>query len=85
MLNLLELSDLRRLGPESPDYWHLFVEAKKLAYADRARFLADPAKSAVPVAELISKQYAARRRELIDPAVAAKARRAVERMVHLKC
>ena len=67
MLNLLEPYDLRSLGPESPDYWHLFVEAKKLAYADRARFLADPDESNVPIAELISKQYAARRRDLIDP------------------
>jgi gamma-glutamyltranspeptidase/glutathione hydrolase len=66
MLNLIEGYDLRSLGPESPDYWHLFVEAKKLAYADRARFLADPGKAKVPVAELISKEYAARRRALID-------------------
>jgi gamma-glutamyltranspeptidase/glutathione hydrolase len=72
MLNLLEAYDLRSLGPESPDWWHLFVEAKKLAYADRARFLADPDKSAVPVAELISKQYAVRRRALIDPRRARK-------------
>lgn len=66
MLNLLEPYDLRSLGPGSPDWWHLFVEAKKLAYADRARFLADPEKSDIPLAELISKAYAARRRELID-------------------
>ena len=42
MLNLLEGYDLKKLGPQSADYWHLFVEAKKLAYADRARFYADP-------------------------------------------
>jgi gamma-glutamyltranspeptidase/glutathione hydrolase len=67
MLNLLEPYDLRGLGPESPDWWHLFVEAKKLAYADRARFLADPEKTHIPVEELISKSYAARRRDRIDP------------------
>lgn len=70
MLNLLEGYDLRQLGPESPDYWHLFVEAKKLAYADRARYFADPDFVKVPTAELISKAYAERRRRLIDPAKA---------------
>jgi gamma-glutamyltranspeptidase/glutathione hydrolase len=67
MLNLLEGYDLRKMGPESPDYWHLFVEAKKLAYADRARFYADPAFSPAPVAGLILKSYADERRKLIDP------------------
>src|SRR5262249_10275687 len=66
MLNLLEGFDLRALGPQSPDYWHLFLEAKKLAYADRARYLADPAFARVPTAELISKSYASHRRQLID-------------------
>jgi gamma-glutamyltranspeptidase / glutathione hydrolase len=66
MLNLLEAYDLRSLGPDSPDFWHLFVEAKKLAYADRARFLGDPEQADVPVTELISKQYAASRRDAID-------------------
>src|SRR5262249_2205971 len=36
MLNLLEGYDLKKLGPDSADYWHLFLEAQKLAYADRA-------------------------------------------------
>src|SRR5260370_30104124 len=67
MLNLLEGYDLRKLAPESADYWHLFVEAKKLAFADRARFYADPAFVQVPTAELIAKPYAERRRTLIDP------------------
>src|SRR5206468_3916829 len=48
------------------DYWHLFLEAKKLAYADRARFYADPAFVKVPVTELISHEYARGRRQLID-------------------
>src|SRR5438105_511926 len=65
MLNILEGYDLRTLGPRSVDYWHLFLEAKKLAYADRARYYADPAFTKVPVAELISKSYAAQRRKLI--------------------
>jgi gamma-glutamyltranspeptidase/glutathione hydrolase len=54
------------MGPESPDYWHLLLEAKKLAYADRARYYADPAFARVPTAELVSKSYAGRRRKLID-------------------
>ncbi|MCS7161602.1 MAG: gamma-glutamyltransferase [Gemmatales bacterium] len=65
ILNLLEPYDLKRFGPNSPDWWHLFIEAKKLAYADRARYYADPQFAKVPVAELISKPYAERRRQLI--------------------
>jgi len=71
MLNLLEPYDLRTLGPASPDYWHLLIEAKKLAYADRARFYADPLFSRIPVRELISPEYAAARRARIDAAKAA--------------
>jgi gamma-glutamyltranspeptidase/glutathione hydrolase len=66
MLNILEGYDLKALGPRSPDYWHLFLEAKKLVYADRARYYTDPAFAKVPVAELISKAYADQRRQLID-------------------
>ncbi len=66
MLNLLEPYDLRRLGPGSPEYLHLFLEAKKLAYADRARYYADPALAKVPTEKLISKSYAAERRKLIN-------------------
>ncbi|MCS7014529.1 MAG: gamma-glutamyltransferase [Gemmatales bacterium] len=65
ILNLLEPYDLKSFGPNSPDWWHLFIEAKKLAYADRARYYADPQFAKVPVAELISKPYAERRRQLI--------------------
>jgi gamma-glutamyltranspeptidase / glutathione hydrolase len=68
MLNLLEPYDLRSMGPGSPDLLHLFVEAKKLAYADRAKFYADPDFNRLPTTELISKAYADRRRKLIDPA-----------------
>jgi gamma-glutamyltranspeptidase/glutathione hydrolase len=66
MLNVLEGYDLKKMGPLSPDYWHLLVEAKKLAYADRARYYADPDFARAPVEALISKSYAAARRKLID-------------------
>lgn len=71
MLNLLELYDIRSMGSGSADYLHLFVEAKKLAFADRAGFYADPAFVDVPVAELISKEYARRQAQRIDPQKAA--------------
>jgi gamma-glutamyltranspeptidase/glutathione hydrolase len=71
MLNLLEGYDLRSMGRQSADYLHLFIEAKKLAHADRARYYADPAFHKLPVAELISKAYADRQRKRIDPHRAA--------------
>jgi len=71
MLNLLEPFDLHRLGPDSTATWHLVIEAKKLAFADRATFYADPAFGALPVDQLISKAYAARRGKRIDPDRAA--------------
>jgi gamma-glutamyltranspeptidase/glutathione hydrolase len=72
MLNILEGYDLAKLGRESADYVHLFVEAKKLAFEDRARFYADPVFAKVPVAGLLSKEYAAERRKLIKMDKAAK-------------
>ncbi len=66
ILNILEGYDLAKYGFGSPEHLHLFIEAKKLAFEDRARFYADPAYARAPVAELISKPYAAKRRELID-------------------
>jgi len=71
MLNLLEAYDLKSMGPFSPDYLHLFIEAKKLAFADRAKFYADPEFAKLPVQELITKEYAARQRKRIDPDKAA--------------
>lgn len=71
MLNLLEPYNIREMGHNSAEYLHLFIEAKKLAFADRARFYADPAMADVPVAALISKEYAARQRKRIDPNKAA--------------
>jgi gamma-glutamyltranspeptidase/glutathione hydrolase len=66
MLNILEGYELGKMGPRSADFWHLFLEAKKLAYADRARYYADPAFAALPTEELISKAYADKRRQFID-------------------
>lgn len=66
MLNILEPYDLAKMGFGSVEHLHLFIEAKKLAFEDRARFYADPAMADVPVEELISKEYAATRGALID-------------------
>ncbi len=72
ILNLLEGFDLVKYGFGSPEHVHLFVEAKKLAFADRARFYADPAFAKTPVKGLVSKDYAAERRKLISMDKAAK-------------
>ncbi len=71
MLNVLEGYDLAKLGANSPDTLHLMIEAKKLAFEDRAKFYADPAFAKIPLAGLLAKDYAAARRKLIDPARAA--------------
>ncbi len=67
MLNMLEHFDMRGAGFQSPQSIHLQVEAKRLAYEDRARYFADPHFSKVPVEWLISKAYAADRAKLIRP------------------
>ncbi|MCG8409075.1 MAG: gamma-glutamyltransferase [Phycisphaerales bacterium] len=72
MLNLLEGFDLRAMGQNSADALHHMIEAKKLAYEDRARFYADMDFARVPVERLISKTYAADRRKLIKPDRAAR-------------
>jgi gamma-glutamyltranspeptidase/glutathione hydrolase len=72
ILNLLEPYDLESYGFGSVDHVHLFVEAKKLAFEDRARYYADPEFAKVPTAQLISKAYADARRKLIDPNRAAR-------------
>ena len=66
MLNVLEGYDFSKIAFGSPEHVHLFVEAKKLAFADRARFYADPAFQPAPVAKLVSKEYAAQRRKLVS-------------------
>ncbi len=71
MLDILEGFDLAAMGFGSADYLHVLVETKKLVFEDRARFYADPDHAATPLRELLSAEYAARRRALIDPAQAA--------------
>jgi gamma-glutamyltranspeptidase/glutathione hydrolase len=73
ILNILEGFDLAAMGLGSADYIHTLVEAKKLAFEDRARYYADMDFADVPVERLISKEYAAERRRLIDPGKAASA------------
>ena len=66
MVNILEGYDLASMGHNSADALHYQIEAKKLAYADRSKYYADPEFSDVPVEELISKEYAERQRARID-------------------
>ena len=66
-LALLEGADLAALGQNSPDYIHHLTEALKLAFADREAYYGDPAMVEVPLATLISAEYAAERRNLIRP------------------
>lgn len=72
MLNILERYDLASMGRDSADFWHLLVEAKKLAFEDRARYYADPAMAEVPVDALLSKAYAAKLADRIDMGRAAR-------------
>lgn len=72
ILNILEGFDLRAMGGDSPETLHTMIEAKKIAWADRAKFYADPDFAKIPLLGLLSKQYAAERRKLIDPNHAAK-------------
>jgi gamma-glutamyltranspeptidase/glutathione hydrolase len=72
ILNILEAYNIAAMGFGSDEYIHHFVEAKKLAFEDRAKYYADMAFSSVPVEELISKEYAKRRRALIRSDKAAK-------------
>ncbi len=72
MLNILEGYNIAAMGFGSAEYIHIFTEAKKLAFEDRAKYYADPLFSNVPVSQLISKKYAAERRKLIDRDKASK-------------
>jgi gamma-glutamyltranspeptidase / glutathione hydrolase len=80
MLNILEVcipklgTSLATLGPSDPMYWHLMVEAKKLAYSDLYAYNADPKFAAVPVDQLLSKSYAATLCSRIDMNAASKPR-----------
>ena len=67
LLNILEPIDLKGMQSDPVRYYHTLIEATKIAFADRNRYIADPAFSKVPVTELLSKDYAAGRRALINP------------------
>ena len=73
ILNILEGFDLKSMGRNSAETLHAMIEAKKIAWADRAKFYADPEFAKIPLAGLLSKEYAGERRKLIDPGHAAKA------------
>jgi gamma-glutamyltranspeptidase/glutathione hydrolase len=66
MLKLMEPHDVAAMGFGSADYIHLFLEAKKIAYEDRARFYADPDFCDIPIEQLLSGEYAAARGQLLD-------------------
>jgi len=72
ILNVLEKYDIKSMGFGSAEYVHTFVEAKKLAFEDRAKFYADPDFNKLPIKGLISKEYATERNKLINPDRAAK-------------
>lgn len=71
ILNILEQYDIEGMGFNSSEYVHTFVEAKKLAFEDRAKFYADPDFNEIPVNWLISKAYAQQRQKLINAEKAA--------------
>jgi gamma-glutamyltranspeptidase/glutathione hydrolase len=70
MLNMMERFPMPRFGPQSPESLHVEIEAQKLAYRDLARYVADPRFSKIPVAGLLSGEYAQKRASLIDMAKA---------------
>jgi gamma-glutamyltranspeptidase / glutathione hydrolase len=70
MLNIMETFPLAQFGHNSGDALHTMIEAKKLAYADMHRYVADQKFSKVPVAGMLSKEYGAQRAKLIDMAKA---------------
>ncbi|MDE0743095.1 MAG: gamma-glutamyltransferase [Woeseiaceae bacterium] len=72
LLNILEEFDLANMSFASAEYIHTFVEAKKIVYEDRAKYYADPDFSDIPIEILITKEYAKKRRSLIDPNLASK-------------
>jgi len=72
ILNILEGFDISAMGFGSIDYIHHFVEAKKLAFEDRAKYYADPDFNELPIEQLISKEYAGERQKLINPNRAAR-------------
>src|SRR5216684_756964 len=75
VLNVLEGYDLKKMGQNSLEYIHTVTEALKLGFADRDRFYGDPNFVRVPTQQLLSKNYAAMRRSLIDQSLASLAQR----------
>lgn len=71
MLNIIEGYDLHSLGYQTPEYLHILLEAKKLAFADRDRYVSDPTFVDIPVSQLLSKEYAAQQRQRINLTQAA--------------
>ena len=71
ILNIMEGFDVKKMGFGSAEYIHYFVEAKKIAFADRAKYYADPDFNKIPTEYLISKDYANKRRLEIDPKVSS--------------
>ena len=67
MLNILENFGISTMQPNSAEYLHLFIEAKKLAFEDRAGYYADMDFYKVPIKDLLSKEYGKERAKLIDP------------------
>jgi gamma-glutamyltranspeptidase/glutathione hydrolase len=76
ILGLVERFDLQALGPQNPQSWHLIAEAERLAYADRAQYLADPDFVRAPTAGLLDSEYLKARSQLIDEDQAAAGARA---------
>ena len=72
MLKILEGFDFSNIEFGSAEHLHLFTEAKKLAYEDRAKYYSDPAFNELPIDQLISKSYAKQRNQLINPNRAAR-------------
>ena len=66
ILNIMELFDLSDMRHDSAEYVHLFTEAKKLVFEDRAKYYADPEFNKIPISKLISKSYAKQRAAMID-------------------
>ena len=71
ILNIMEGFDVKKMGFGSAEYIHHFVEAKKIAFSDRAKYYADPDFNKIPTEYLISKDYANKRRSEIDPKVSS--------------
>jgi gamma-glutamyltranspeptidase/glutathione hydrolase len=67
LLNILEGIDLKSMRNDPVRYYHTLIEATKIAFSDRNRYIADPAFSKAPIAELLSKDYATKRRTLLNP------------------